>query len=127
MFILQKTNYLRFMVTQQPGKWTAHKQSHASLADLMPVHIRTPCTREEATVPADATRWQSKIWCLRTRAKILVIKTKFRRSTTHILINRNGHWASRTLTLVKFEASSKGQQGAGSISVLPGVYFCFLQ
>lgn len=93
----------------------------------MPIYTLTPCITVEATVPAEATRWQSEIWYLGARAKILVTKNKTQESSTHILIKRNGRWASRTLTLVKFEASSKGQQGADSVSVLPGVYFCFLQ
>lgn len=80
-------------------------------------------------MPAEATRWQSEIWYLGARAKILATKTNEQNpgELHYILIKRSRHWASRTLTLVKFEASSKGQQGADSISVLPGVYFCFLQ
>lgn len=75
----------------------------------MPTYTLTPLTTVEATVPAEATRWQSEIRHLGARVKILVTKNKNQESSTHILIKRNGHWASRTLILVKFEASSKGQ------------------
>lgn len=57
-----------------------------------------PCTTIEATVPIEATRWQSEIWYLGASAKILVMKkpNQTQESSTHIVIKRNGCWAPRT-------------------------------
>lgn len=54
----------------------------------MPTYTLTPLTTVEATVPAEATRWQSEIRHLGARVKILVTKNKQKPEELHTHFNK---------------------------------------
>ena len=54
----------------------------------MPIYTLTPCTTVEATVPTEATRWQSEIWYLGARAKNTGYKNKQNPGELHTHFNK---------------------------------------